>query len=104
MVRTSLPKPRGIAGTVVTVSDTSPLSFDFPVGTVLTVRKFGPSKAGQPTVRGGFKEGALLLFAKETKLGRIPTEKLGRLSRSVPLTCTVIEVDKSQRRLKVRFD
>lgn len=90
------------AGTVIRVIGTGPLSFDVRHGAVLTVKEFGPSDYSRPTVAGGFKQSAYLLFANKTKVGRLSPASLKKLS-SVPPTCTVIEVDKSRNRLSVLF-
>ena len=91
------------SGIVIRVVGTSPLSFDVPTGTILQVKEFGPSAYSRPSVAGGFKRSAYLLFANQTKVGRLSPASLKKLPPSVPATCTVVEVDKSRKRLSVIF-
>jgi hypothetical protein len=91
------------ACTEVRVSGTSPLSFDLAIGSTLTVKEFAPSHYSRPTIGSGFKSKAFLLFHNETKVGRLSTASVSQLGRRVPTNCTVSEVDKGRKVLRVRF-
>ena len=91
---------------MIRVAGTSPLSFDasiVTIGTILEVREFAPSHHSRPSVDGGFKKSAYLLFADRTKVGRLSPASRKKLPLSVPHTCTVVEVDKDRKWLSVVF-
>lgn len=87
----------------VRVAGTSPLSFEVPVGTILKVKKIGPSTASRPSIGGKFKGSGFLLFTNHTKVGRLSPASLNRLNSLIPPTCKVVEVDKIKKRLTVAF-
>lgn len=87
----------------VRVTGTSPLSFDVRVGATLQVKEFSPSAPSRPSVGGGFKTRAFLLFNDRTKVGRLSTASLLKLGEVVPNTCTVLEVNRQKRLLFVSF-
>ena len=94
---------RSKTGTTIRVSGTSPLSFEVSVGSILTVKQFAPSHYNRPTVGSGFKSAGYLLFHNETKVGRLSLENLSKIGKRVPQSCTVSEVDKSRKILRVIF-
>ena len=82
---------------------TSPLSFDVTVGEVLRIRQFEPSSHNRPTVSGGFKTIAFLVFDGITKVGRLKPNDVNSLGRPVPEECTVVEVDRTRKMLKIQL-
>lgn len=100
-VRTSKRAPNVKDG-FLKVTGTSPLSFEVNEGDILAVRQFGPSSHTRPTVGGGFKTHAYLIFNGITKVGRLSPKDASRLADEViPDTCVVVEVDAEKRILKV---
>ena len=99
--RTSKPE-RNVKDGFLKVTGTSPLSFEVNEGDVLAVRQFGPSSHTRPTVGGGFKTHAYLIFNGITKVGRLSPGDASRLADEViPNTCVVVEGDAARRILKV---
>jgi hypothetical protein len=99
--RTSKPE-RNAKNGFLKVAGTSPLSFEVNEGDILAVRQFGPSSHTRPTVGGGFKTHAYLIFNGITKVGRLSPRDAARLADEViPDTCVVVEVDAGKRILKV---
>lgn len=94
---------KGGAGTPIRVSGTSPLSFEVFVGSILAVKEFAPSHYTRPTAGSGFKSSGYLLFHDQTKVGRLSPENVNKLGKRVPTTCTVAEVDKARKILRVVF-
>ena len=87
------------------LSGTSPLSFEVSVGTTLQIKEVGPSNHWRPTVGSGFKSNGLLVFNNKTKVGSFKPEDMSSFSPSIiPATCTVTEVDKSRKILRVALD
>jgi hypothetical protein len=100
-VGTSKPE-RNVKDGSLKVTGTSPLSFEVNEGDVLAVRQFGPSSHNRPTVGGGFKTHAYLIFNGITKVGRLSPKDASRLAHEVvPDSCVVVEVDAVKRILKV---
>lgn len=91
-------------GIEVRVTGTSPLSFDVIPGNILFVREFAPSLHNRPTIGSGFKSSGYLLFHDETKVGRLSPESVSRLGKRVPKTCTVSEVNRDRKVLRVVFN
>ena|SRR6266850_5850481 len=88
---------------VVRVVGTSPLSFSLWPGMALTVKEIAPSLTNRPTLGGGFKSKGYLLFNGITKVGRLSPAALRALGDPVPVTCTVVRVDKDRKFLSVEF-
>ena|SRR6267154_1088670 len=101
--KTPAPRTNTGSGTVVRVTGTSPLSFEVLPGTTLTVREFAPSSYNRPTIGSGFKSSAYLLFHDETKVGRLSPDSLLLLGKKVPRKCTVSEVNRERKILRVIF-
>ena len=100
-VRSSNQK-RNVKDGFLKVTGTSPLSFEVNEGDILAVRHFGPSSYTRPTVGGGFKAQAYLIFNGITKVGRLSPKDASRLADElIPDTCVVVEVDAGKRILKV---
>lgn len=91
-------------GIRIKVSGTSPLSFDAIVGSILHVKEFSPSSHSRPTLGGGFKSRAFLIFNGKTKVGRLSPANLRTLGGFIPSTCKVVEVDKARKSLVVLFE
>lgn len=96
---------RNVENGFLKVTGTSPLSFDVNQGDILTVRQFGPSSHTRPTVSGGFKTHAYLIFNGITKVGRLSPRDVSRLGDGlIPDTCIVVEVDPERRILRVALE
>jgi len=86
------------------VKGTSPLSFDVTPGDILSIREFEPSTHTRPTLSGGFKTSAFLIFNGITKVGSLNAKDVARLGdESIPDACTVTEVNRATKVLKVEL-
>ena len=95
------PSAKGIE---VSVSGTSPLSFDVLPGAILVVKEFAPSHYTRPTAGSGFKKSGFLLFHNQTKVGRLSPDSISLLGKKIPSKCRVSEVDKQRKVLRVVFE
>ncbi|MDQ3816080.1 MAG: hypothetical protein M3362_00120 [Acidobacteriota bacterium] len=92
-----------LTSVVVRVSGTGPLSFEVRPGSILTIKEIGPSSTSRPSIGGGFNSKGYLLFAGQTKVGRLSPAALVKLGERDISSCKVVTVDKTRKILLVEF-
>lgn len=94
-------KEAGMPDFVIELTGTSPLSFEVPLGSVLSVRKFMPSKKGRPSVGGGFKSDAYIVHFGITKIGQVNKKNNEIFDGAKPRKCIAYEVDLIKKRFRL---